>query len=102
MNKWGIPSETELEVLERDKNCVYCGCEFSNLSRAQTASWEHIINDVRITTADNIARCCIGCNASKGSKPLNEWLSSKYCLTKNITVEKVALIIRIHIKRYWE
>ena len=51
--------------LERDKSCVYCGCKFGS-ERAKKRSWEHIINDITITGLDNIALCCVGCNASKG------------------------------------
>ena len=102
MNKWGIPVEIEEYVLKRDKKCVYCGIVFSNSIRKEQASWEHIINDIRITTIENIARCCVGCNASKGSKSLKHWLSSKYCISKNIKLETVAETIRIHIKKYWD
>jgi hypothetical protein len=102
MNKWGIPLDIEEQVLMRDKKCVYCGCVFSDSTRKEKASWEHIINDIRITTVENIARCCVGCNASKGSKSLKDWLSSKYCLSKNINLETVAETIRIHIKKYWD
>jgi hypothetical protein len=102
MNKWGIPTNIEEQVIERDKKCVYCGVEFSDSTRTVKASWEHIINDIRITTAENIARCCIGCNASKGSKSLKDWLKSKYCQSKNINQETVSEVIRIHIKKYWE
>jgi hypothetical protein len=102
MNKWGIPVEIEELVLKRDKRCVYCGCEFSDSIRKEKASWEHIINDIRITTIENIARCCVGCNSSKGSKSLKDWLSSKYCRSKNIHTETVSEIVRDHIKKYWE
>lgn len=53
-------------------------------------TWEHIVNDARIITIDNIALCCCSCNASKGAKSLTLWLVSNYCLSKNITPETVA------------
>jgi len=68
MNKWNIPQWLEDEVRQRDKKCVYCGVEFSKESRKTTPSWEHIINDASIITRENIALCCISCNASKGAK----------------------------------
>lgn len=102
MNKWGIPLEIEAQVIKRDKKCVYCGCEFSETIRKEKASWEHIINDIRITTVENIARCCVGCNASKGSKTLKDWLYSKYCFSKNITQDTVAEVVKVHIKKYWD
>ena len=74
-NRWGIPQDVEDAVLLRDLFCVYCGCEFG-LERAKKRSWEHIINDVSIATLENIALCCMGCNASKGAKPLKLWLDS--------------------------
>jgi len=71
-NSWNIPDRLENEVRERDKACVYCGVEFTpaKLSRKTAASWEHIINDVKITTRENIVLCCCACNASKSQKQL--------------------------------
>jgi hypothetical protein len=100
MNKWGIPPEIEIKVIERDKKCVYCLCDFSTSIRKQKASWEHIINDIRITDFENIARCCISCNASKGNKSLADWLNSKYCKSRNINLQTVAEIIRVHVMKY--
>jgi hypothetical protein len=94
MNKWGIPEEVEKAVLERDKKCVYCKCKFSQSIRKRKASWEHIINDIRINGIDNIARCCVGCNASKGNKKLEDWLTSDYCKTNKINYRKVSKVIK--------
>ena len=96
MNRWNIPSSLAHEVIERDRCCVYCRVEFTiqNGNRHAQPSWEHIINDARIITSQNIARCCIGCNASKGAKNLAEWLESKYCRTRGITRESVASVVR--------
>lgn len=96
MNRWNIPNWLEREVIECDRCCVYCGVEFTvqSESRRDRPSWEHIINDVRIITGKNIARCCVGCNASKGTKNLVEWLESKYCSTCGITRESVASVVR--------
>jgi hypothetical protein len=95
-NKWNIPDCLEREVRERDKVCVYCRIEFTpaKVSNKSAASWEHIINDVKIITPENIALCCCGCNASKGQKQISEWLQTKYCQTKSITPETVAPIIK--------
>ncbi len=75
-NKWGIPTEVEEHVIERDSSCVYCGIEFkaTDSSRKNKPSWEHIVNDIRINGTDNIALCCVSCNSSKGSKLLEDWL----------------------------
>jgi hypothetical protein len=96
MNRWNIPDWLEREVIERDRCCVYCGVEFTaqSESRRDRPSWERIINGTRIITRENIARCCVGCNASKGIKNLVEWLESRYCRTRAITRESMALVVR--------
>jgi hypothetical protein len=95
-NNWNIPARLENEVRERDKACVYCGGKFTpaNVSKKSAASWEHIINDAKIITRENIALCCCGCNASKGQKQLSIWLQSKYCKERGIAPETVAPIIK--------
>ena len=95
-NNWNIPDWLEKEVKKRDKKCIYCGVEFeaSKIFKKSAASWEHIINDAKIITRENIALCCCGCNASKGQKPLSVWLKSKYCKDRGITVDTVAPIVR--------
>lgn len=96
MNRWNIPDWLEREVIERDRHCVYCGVEFvtTNPTRRYRPSWEHIINDARMVTRENIARCCISCNASKGTKDLATWLESKYCRTRRISAGSVAAVVR--------
>ena len=96
MNRWNIPDWLEREIVERDRSCIYCGVEFGTTSATtgRRPSWEHIINDARIITRHNIARCCISCNASKGRKDVAAWLESTYCRTRRITAETVAAIVR--------
>jgi hypothetical protein len=95
-NKWGIPKEVEEYVLKRDFLCVYCGVDFSinHESRKTKPSWEHIVNDIRISTIDNISLCCNSCNASKGAKLLEDWLDRKYCKTRGISMETVAQVVK--------
>jgi hypothetical protein len=95
-NNWNIPAWLEIEVRTRDKACVYCNNPFtsSKVSKKSAASWEHIINDAKIITRENIALCCCGCNASKGQKLLSVWLQTKYCLARGIATESVAPIIK--------
>ncbi len=95
-NKWKIPTTVEEFVLKRDLICIYCGVAFSinHESRKTKPSWEHIVNDIRISTIDNIALCCVSCNASKGAKLLEDWLNGKYCKTKGISKETVAQIVK--------
>lgn len=98
-NSWGIPKNIEDLVIARDKSCVYCGCEFGS-ERAKKKSWEHIINDINIKTLDNIALCCVGCNASKGNKVLRHWFYSANARKRGITEETIADVIKValHLK----
>ncbi len=98
-NRWGIPKEVEEFVKQRDLHCVYCGIAFDANSRKTKATWEHIINDIRINGPDNIALCCGSCNASKGNKLLNECLNSKYCESKGLTAENVALVVKNYLNK---
>jgi hypothetical protein len=108
MNHWGIPDWLEREVKERDKACVYCGIQMIEQmplsgSRKTVATWEHIINDARFVTRENIARCCVACNSSKGTKKLSEWIQSSYCKKRGISKDKVAEIVkealRVHAQK---
>lgn len=98
-NQWGIPKNVEDLVKQRDLNCVYCGVPFNqeHLSIKTKPSWEHIINDVRLNSPDNIALCCRSCNASKGTKKLQDWLFTPYCQNKNINKETVADVVKKHL-----
>jgi hypothetical protein len=94
-NRWNIPAWLEREVVERDRSCIYCGFSFALASvRRERPSWEHIVNDAEIVTRENIALCCIGCNASKGTKSLDVWLRSRYCLERGISPYSIAAIAR--------
>ena len=99
MNRWNIPAWLEREVVERDRCCVYCGVEFlaTNEARKTKPSWEHIVNDARIVNRENIARCCVSCNASKGAKNLADWLNSKYCRKRGITEYSVAQVVKLYL-----
>src|SRR5262245_58895567 len=94
MNRWNIPAWLEIEATARDTHCVYCRSSFEvpPSRRSQRPSWEHIINDARIITRENIVRCCVGCNASKGRKALAAWLESPYCKARGITAASLAPI----------
>lgn len=96
-NQWGIPRNIEEAVLKRDTQCVYCGCKFGS-ERAKKRSWEHIINDVNITTLENIALCCIGCNASKGAKLLEVWINSPKAKQRGISKETLAPVVLLALQ----
>ena len=101
MNRWNIPVGLEQHVIERDRRCVYCNVSFETdtATRGKRPSWEHIINDACIITPENIARCCVSCNASKGSRDLAVWIESRYCVSRGITVASVAPIIKKALSR---
>jgi len=90
----------EKTIIERDKICVYCGVPFTTPEqcRKSSPSWEYIVNDARIVTLKNISRCCVSCNASKGTKDLIKWLESSYCKKKGISVETVADVVKQALK----
>jgi len=99
MNRWNIPQWLEQEVRGRDRNCVYCGVPMldqmpSRGPRSAVATWEHVINDARIVTRENIARCCAACNSSKGTKELALWIQSSYCKKRGISKDTVAKVVR--------
>lgn len=99
MNRWSIPDWLEEEVKARDQTCVYCGVRMIAQmpvrgSRKAVATWEHIINDAGIVTRENIARCCVACNASKGSKKLSDWIQSTYCKESGINKDTVAVVVK--------
>ncbi|MFN0156734.1 MAG: HNH endonuclease [Bacteroidota bacterium] len=99
MNIWGIPDWLEREVRERDKKCVYCGIQMivrmpREGPRKNVATWEHIINDARIVTRENIARCCVACNSSKGVKSLSDWIPSSYCKKRGINKDTVSEVVK--------
>jgi hypothetical protein len=96
VNRWNIPKSLEAEVLERDTSCVYCGVDFAQPAsfRGSKPSWEHIVNDAKIITRENIVRCCMSCNASKGAKNLAVWLQSNYCKVKGITAHTVSKVVQ--------
>jgi hypothetical protein len=62
--------------------------------RKTAATWEHIINDASIVTRENIARCCVACNSSKGTKKLSEWIQSSYCKKRGISKDAVAEVVK--------
>ncbi|MFM8372659.1 MAG: HNH endonuclease [Bacteroidota bacterium] len=95
-NRWGIPPSVEELVLLRDRSCVYCQVVLGTTGKTRR-TWEHIINDVRLNGADNIALCCSSCNASKGSKTLSDWLNSNYCKNKGISAKSVSRVVQEHL-----
>ena len=103
MNHWGIHDWLEKEVNDRDKTCVYCGTQMIEQMppggpRKAVATWEDIINDASIVTRENIARCCVACNSSKGTKRLSDWLQSSYCKKRGINKDTVAEVVKAALR----
>ena len=75
-NSWNIPAWLEVEVRVRDKACVYCGVQFTptHVSRKSAASWEHIVNDEKIITRENIAT-----DDSRPYHAMGTWISHGAC-----------------------
>jgi hypothetical protein len=99
MNRWDIYDWLEAEVKARDKSCVYCGVRLIEQMprrgpRKAVATWEHIINDKSIITRENIARCCVACNSSKGTKKLSDWIQLSYCKKRGISKDTVAEVVK--------
>jgi hypothetical protein len=98
LNRWSIPESLEREVRQRDTECVYCRVPMfqsvASGSREAVATWEHIINDAKIITRENIALCCASCNSSKGTKELSVWLDSSYCKRRGISRDTVADVVK--------
>ena len=92
-NQWGISPEVERAVSARDKVCVYCSVRFGT-DRKTAKSWEHIDNDIAHATLENIALCCIGCNASKGAKKLSDWIASPHAKRRGVLPETISPVIR--------
>ena len=107
MNHWDIPDWLEREVKERDRTCIYCGSQMVDQMppsgpRKAVATWEHIINDASIVTRENIARCCVPCNSSKGTKKLSDWIKSSYCKKRGINKDTVAEVVKEALRVHTE
>lgn len=62
--------------------------------RSDRGSEDPVVNDAGIITRENIALCCIRCNASKGTKALADWLETTYCREREISRDSVAPVAR--------
>jgi 5-methylcytosine-specific restriction endonuclease McrA len=89
-NKWNIPKELEEKIRKRDKSCVYCHKEFKNTHKDRV-TWEHIDNNEKNISEENIVLCCGSCNSSKGTKSLKEWLDSDYCKKLGINKDNISV-----------
>ena len=72
-----------------------------NGPRKAVATWEHIVNDSSVVTHENIARCCVACYSSKGTKKLSDWRQSSYCKKRGINKDTVAEVVKKALRTEW-
>ncbi len=61
-----------LEIINnRDRECVYCRCEFEN-----NINYDHI-NPFKECSKNNIVRSCVDCNKDKSRANMIEWMNFK-------------------------
>lgn len=77
MNRWNIPDVLEQEIIQRDRSCVYCGVAFGapDSRVGDRPSWEHIVNDARISTGGSreFFTRPYSSSASQSSNVLRPW-----------------------------
>jgi len=75
----------EFLMLEFDGRCAYCG--------GTADTFDHVIPITHggRTTPDNIVPACRSCNASKGTKDVHEWMTSKGFSPSITFIERVTL-----------
>jgi hypothetical protein len=91
MSPFGIPAEIDRKIRARDTRCVYCGKQFSETSRKDMPSIEHLnekppFHWKKGLKEDGLAICCCRCNSSRGNKSLQEWFQSPYCTQRDIPI----------------
>lgn len=75
---WKIDETLAKQILVRDKVCYYCKNKFDESLRSTHAEIEHIDNDAKNISLENIVLCCGHCNRSKGNKQLSDWKNRWY------------------------
>ena len=108
VNKFRIPENKLINILKRDKNCVYCHkCmiyPYDINYRKDSATIEHLNFDGPFywnkgLEEPDIVICCGQCNSSRGIKKLSDWFKSDYCITKNINKNTVAEPVKKYLIR---
>lgn len=104
---FGIPDDVLSDIMERDKECVYCRKAlinpYSTENRRDSATIEHLSPVPPFhwsdgMKADNIVMCCGSCNSSRRDKELTDWFKSSYCISRNINENNVAEPVKNYIK----
>lgn len=104
---FGIPDDVLSEIMERDKQCVYCGkvmiYPYDRQNVRDSATIEHLSPHFPFHVSegikeDNIAMCCSSCNSSRREKELSDWFKKPYCISRNINENTVAAPVKSYLK----
>ena len=103
-NRYGLPEADVERVRRRDTTCVYCHKRMATPSpdtkREDWSTIEHLNHLPPWNNPETIAICCQSCNASRGNKPMLQWLQSEYCIQRGISAETVARPVLDYIKKF--
>lgn len=98
-----------MAIRARDAVCAYCGGQMQNHPgvrgcQKDKATIEHLNFDGPLywgegLVAEDIVICCGSCNSSRGTKALDVWFNSSYCIARSINAETVATPVKEYLKR---
>jgi hypothetical protein len=104
-NRLGVPAEAERRIRARDTRCVYCGKSFSQDSRRNMPTIEHLNERPPFywqhgLKEEGLAICCGSCNSSRGNKSLREWFRTPYCAERAVPITRhsVAKPVRKYLR----
>jgi hypothetical protein len=107
-NRFGIPQDVECRLRQNFKVCAYCrqamkvyagvgGCmidraTIEHLNRHGPFYWWTGLKE------EELVLCCGRCNSSRGTKRLEDWFRSRYCVENGISVTTVAEEVRQYLQ----
>lgn len=101
-NNYGLPTDKLQKIFERDKVCVYCKkVMVSHDKQNVRADWftiEHLNYLPPWNNPETVTICCWSCNSSRGNKKIRDWFKTSYCLSRNISINRVAVRVRKYIE----
>jgi hypothetical protein len=98
MGKYGLNNKSLLELFS-NKHCSYCNKNmlypYDKNNRKDSATIEHLNNNGPFYVKDglhikDIVIVCGSCNSSRGTKDINIWFKTSYCVDKNINEKTVS------------
>src|SRR5574341_45944 len=92
-----LPDRLRTKLIKKYAHCAYCNRKLSwhSVSLKSKATLEHIDNDENNIKESNLVLCCNSCNASKGNKPLSDWLVFLQNNDSDISRKRAAIVKRI-------